>query len=438
MCGCKGCQEVTTIDLVNNTETTTQLPTEECGPINSTVKVLTCECGITLDIYNNAGILVESNQSGGYTTETGVVIFEFTSSTIWSTELGTGYVLTIKYNTEESRWELSYYDETYNSNIVIGVYYSNNACPTSITSWDLNCISFIFKPRATAHIVTWEGEWLNGKKLYRATFAEPYPMGPIYNWTIYWNITTNQWEIDRDPSDPTSNVHSLETTNCVPTNVQWYDSLEGTSSYQTFPLGVAGYTAKVTPINCQCCDEKLTINLSQPAEIGFEETEIIANIVVDSEGNHLIYNGYPYYIFYIGDNDYFIFHVGNQWVIKNVLSVSAPTITSIISNGECPFGYYLISSSSIRFWVRGYDCGDITEKDFCNKVHNKQCEFANKTLMYLKHLHFGNTCCEELDALKNDKRVLEILNCYDTRDIPTNTTNYNTLPYIQIKKLLNC
>lgn len=113
-------------------------------------------------------------------------------------------------------------------------------------------------------------------------------------------------------------------------------------------------------------------------------------------------------------------------------------VTTTTSSGDCPFGYYEVTEVFVRFWVRGYDCGDKIEKDFCNELHKKQCEFATKTLKYLKSLLFGNTCCEDLDNLKNDRRILEILNCYDTRDILTNTTEYNTIPYIQIKRLLGC
>ena len=106
MCGCKGCHEITTLDLANNTETITELPTPECGPINSTVKILTCECGITLDIYNSAGILVESNQAGGYSNgEEDPVFFEFFNSTVWESQLGINYTLTVSYNTELGRWE---------------------------------------------------------------------------------------------------------------------------------------------------------------------------------------------------------------------------------------------------------------------------------------------------------------------------------------------
>jgi hypothetical protein len=70
-------------------------------------------------------------------------------------------------------------------------------------------------------------------------------------------------------------------------------------------------------------------------------------------------------------------------------------------------------------------------------VWDKQCSFAKETLNYLKKLEFGMTCCDDLEHLKNKRRVLLILNCYDTRDILDNTTEYNTLTYDTIKDLLN-
>lgn len=94
---------------------------------------------------------------------------------------------------------------------------------------------------------------------------------------------------------------------------------------------------------------------------------------------------------------------------------------------------------------------------FNKLIWQKQCEYSQKVLSYLKKLQFGNTCCEELEELKNYRRVLLILNCYDTRDISSttrdipsnardisyntinissNTTDYNTISYIEIKKLL--
>lgn len=83
--------------------------------------------------------------------------------------------------------------------------------------------------------------------------------------------------------------------------------------------------------------------------------------------------------------------------------------------------------------------GDVNEDIECyNKlVWSKQCEFAKEVLAYSKKLEFGMTCCEDLEHLKNERRVLLILNCYNTLDILNDTTEYNTLTYDTIKDLLN-
>ena len=82
---------------------------------------------------------------------------------------------------------------------------------------------------------------------------------------------------------------------------------------------------------------------------------------------------------------------------------------------------------------------ETTEEQECYPilVWNTQCEFAQATLKYIQQMQFGIFCCKTLDKLKNKYRALEILNCYDVRDIPNNTTDYNTLTYQQIKNLLN-
>lgn len=80
---------------------------------------------------------------------------------------------------------------------------------------------------------------------------------------------------------------------------------------------------------------------------------------------------------------------------------------------------------------------EINKECFDILVWNKQCEFGKCVLSFLNKLQLGIYNCEEFEKLKNKKRVLEILNCYDTRDIEDNTTVYNNLTYSQIKKLLN-
>jgi hypothetical protein len=80
------------------------------------------------------------------------------------------------------------------------------------------------------------------------------------------------------------------------------------------------------------------------------------------------------------------------------------------------------------------------EEQNCFKllVWQKQCEFAKCVLNYLQQLQLGMMdCCELFEDLKNKRRVLRILNCYDVRDIPNDTMDYNSISYSEIKKLLN-
>lgn len=73
---------------------------------------------------------------------------------------------------------------------------------------------------------------------------------------------------------------------------------------------------------------------------------------------------------------------------------------------------------------------------FDKLVWDKQCTFAKDVLKFVNQVSFGYFKPEALECLKNEKRALEILNCYDTRDIENETTNYNVFTYKQIKKLL--
>lgn len=58
-------------------------------------------------------------------------------------------------------------------------------------------------------------------------------------------------------------------------------------------------------------------------------------------------------------------------------------------------------------------------------------------LNYVHGLMFGNVDCHALENLKLQRRILEILNCYDSRDIEENTVLYNNLEYNTIQKLIN-
>jgi hypothetical protein len=71
------------------------------------------------------------------------------------------------------------------------------------------------------------------------------------------------------------------------------------------------------------------------------------------------------------------------------------------------------------------------------KLLSKQCQYKTDVNNYITKLKYGVFCCDTLDKLKTKRRVLKMLQRYDTRDIPTNTTTYNIFSYTLIKQLLN-
>lgn len=73
---------------------------------------------------------------------------------------------------------------------------------------------------------------------------------------------------------------------------------------------------------------------------------------------------------------------------------------------------------------------------FKKAVWSKQCQYSTLVDSYRQAMIFGSVCCDMLENLKQQRRILHILNCYDTRDIPNDTTLYNTFTYTQIQQLL--
>lgn len=71
-------------------------------------------------------------------------------------------------------------------------------------------------------------------------------------------------------------------------------------------------------------------------------------------------------------------------------------------------------------------------------VWNKQKNFSVCVEKYLNQLNFGMVCCSMLEELKMKRRILQVLNRYDVRDIPDDTTDYNKMSYCKVNKLLNC
>jgi hypothetical protein len=161
------------------------------------------------------------------------------------------------------------------------------------------------------------------------------------------------------------------------------------------------------------------------------------------------YNGKSYYTWYDSILGYDLFLVWSivdlRWEIgPGGLETLSVFTYSDFGDTDCPVGTPWVGAiktvSEVVTELGPILPEPLTEEQICFPilVWNKQCEFAQCVLEYLQILQFSGTApCEKFDKLKNQRRALEILNCYDVRDIPDNTTNYNFLTYSTIKKLLN-
>lgn len=69
-------------------------------------------------------------------------------------------------------------------------------------------------------------------------------------------------------------------------------------------------------------------------------------------------------------------------------------------------------------------------------VWSKQCQYSALVQQFQQAMVFGTVCCDMLENLKQKRRILNILNSYDVRDIFTNTNIYNNFTYTQIQQLL--
>lgn len=178
---------------------------------------------------------------------------------------------------------------------------------------------------------------------------------------------------------------------------------------------------------CNCLQISVT-----PFSTGIEEI-----IEVDST----IVEGLTTFAFTAGGQEYTIFWDGEQWSLFAV-ETGEDIFIGANSNTDCPIGDWSFDPDIFNHYFNAFstaECSTLTEEENCFKliVWQKQCTFAKEVLNYIRLIQFGGTCCDALEELKNKRRALLILNCYDVRDIDGDTTEYNTLTYSQIKELLN-
>lgn len=81
----------------------------------------------------------------------------------------------------------------------------------------------------------------------------------------------------------------------------------------------------------------------------------------------------------------------------------------------------------------------VTPGDVCFKrtLWRLQCKYATLCKNYMLAINYGNICTGQKEKLKSFRRFLLVLNRYDVRDINSNTTDYNKIPYDTIKEIVS-
>lgn len=179
---------------------------------------------------------------------------------------------------------------------------------------------------------------------------------------------------------------------------------------------------------CECLQITAT-----PTTTGVQETVEVTSVLVE---------GAYTYNFTFDEISYTIYWDGEQWSLFALEEFDNIFIGSN-HNIDCPTGSWTFNPSELEHYFAGgfetAECPPTEEDVICYNtlVWQKQCEYSKEVLKYLQALEFGFACCDALEDLKNKRRVLLILNCYDTRDLGATVSEYNTLSNDTINDLLN-
>jgi len=389
---------------------------------------LSCLCGITLNIFNSTGVLVEAVQANTFEGEGGTY-YEVNNSTAFESELGVGYVLTIYYNSILNRWEMSYYNEALDLNIVIGVLYGlqSTDCPLN-NCWDLDCIAVGFNILGVFDsYFSWLGVYnIAGKKSY--TFTSDWS-GSDINYRVYWTpdsstvpsssapVGTPGWILEEEVSPGVwSSAGFLFNSNpCL--YGQYITEFGGSDTRYSFEdLGVTGFDMKTTATDCGCCDESVII------DVVFDEStfnDVQANIVKDEYGNVLTLNGKPYYTFELQltptSATFYLYYTGLSWIMSDSLDEEGAIYAELISTNDCPFGFYMLSKGPISlFNVIGsecFDCCDYYAPRNRNLLKKKKAIFVEEIASIRNREIFGLKCGPEWSDLFKKHLIFDVLWC---------------------------
>lgn len=401
-----------------------------CPTPNQCDSPQTCLCGITLNIYNSIGELVETVESNMLNGDGGVY-YEVYGSTAFSTQLGPEYVLTIYYNLELDRWEMSYFNKELELNIVIGVLYglTINDCPLN-NCWDLDCIAVGFNVLGVFNsYFSWQGDYTNGRKSY--TFTSDWS-GPDINYRVSWTPDsstvvgtfappgTPAWVVEEEvnPGVWQPSGAFLFNDNQCPYGTYIVTFMGPDTRFSFVDLGVTGFDLKTVATDCGCCDESVLVDITFNS---LSYTDIEAAITKDEYGNVLAINGKPYYSFNIplapSEITMYLYYDEGVWVLSNSIGiVDRFDYATLISNDDCPFGAYnLFEQRGVTFlYIRGsecFDCCDYYAPRNRNLLKKKKAIFVEEIASIRNKEIFGLKCGPEWSDLFKKHLIFDVLWC---------------------------
>lgn len=164
-----------------------------------------------------------------------------------------------------------------------------------------------------------------------------------------------------------------------------------------------------------------------------------------------ILNGKSYYTFTDDNFSYTLLWTGSQWELVIGYGGAFPTtVATFTEDLDCPGTHetstwgnlqeaFFYVTTTVPCQLTLTELASLAETQECYDiiVWDLQCKFAQCVLEYFTNLKFGIDNKIGFESLMKKKKALEILLCYNARDILLNTTLYNNITYSQIKQLIN-
>lgn len=382
---------------------------------------INCLCGIYLDIYDNQGNLIETLDSGGYLEPVEGVRFYFLDSTVFPVVPEEGGVLYIEYN--DGAWGLWYQVNGDSLPYLVTSLTTTSNCPISSCDWTTaiacNCLTVTINQETgsvayTANVVgTYDGLNVYSFDLDGTTIYIWYDAGKG------WVMTLNGYGGIEWPEVAFSSYDGTCPDSISELFVWTSILILGDITTEKCPSSL--YTFKTRLIECECCEDGLTLTITHSTYNDGQEFQINADVVKDQYGIELIVNGKRYYSFVLNiggiDYTYYLLFDNTRWLLTNSLYLdnnpSYPVYTSYNTITDCPYGYYFPNKPFERFWVRGncFDCCDYYAPRNRNLLKKKKAIFVDEISAIRNQEIFGLKCGGSWDDLFRKHLIFDVLNC---------------------------